>query len=93
MSFIEDEFFYSEFFNDQSFNNVKRLWNGELVTTSGVHLGHVNQNFWDSLGDRYIVNLMSISGIQANTGNATLADTFGKDFRNTETCFNRRLCP
>ena len=91
---MSDELYYSTFTTDWVGGpNVKALWNGELVSTSGTHLGHINRNLWDSMGDRYIVNLMSLSGIQSDVGNATTAEDYGKEFRNTNSCFNRRLCP
>ena len=39
--------------------NVKVLEDGEVVSVDGTHLGH---NIPDSLGDRFCINLVSISG-------------------------------
>ena len=43
--------------------NVRVLEDGEVVSVDGTHLGH---NIPDSLGDRFCINLVSISGYNLN---------------------------
>lgn len=45
--------------NEVIWENVRTLKNGEVVSVDGTHLGH---NLPDKLGNRYCINLVSISG-------------------------------
>ena len=40
-------------------DNVEELWNGEIVSKDGTHLGH---NLPDMMGNRHCINLVSIAG-------------------------------
>ena len=42
--------------------NVEEIWNGEIVSKDGTHLGH---NLPDIKGNRHCINLVSIAGNQA----------------------------
>ena len=48
-------------FRDQEvvWENVRSLRNGEMISIDGTHLGH---NLPDGKGNRYCINLVSISG-------------------------------
>jgi len=48
-------------FRDQEvvWENVRALKNGEMISVDGTHLGH---NLPDGKGNRYCINLVSISG-------------------------------
>ena len=43
-------------------DNVEELWNGEIVSKDGTHLGH---NLPDTKGNRHCINLVSIAGNKA----------------------------
>ena len=45
--------------SEVNWDNVRTLRNGEVVSMDGTHLGH---NLPDGKGNRYCINLVSISG-------------------------------
>ena len=54
-------------FRDEEVNwtDVRVLGNGEVVSTDGTHLGH---NLPDGTGNRFCINLVSVTGRPADTG-------------------------
>ena len=47
--------------DEVNWDNVEELWNGEIVSKNGTHLGH---NLPDTQGNRHCINLVSIAGNQ-----------------------------
>lgn len=45
--------------NEVNWSNVRILPNGEVVSTTGTHLGH---NLPDKSGNRFCINLVAIAG-------------------------------
>ena len=55
-----EEFGWPSFRDEETvWDNVRVLWDGEVVSKDGSHLGH---NLPDELGNRYCINLVCIAG-------------------------------